>query len=87
MERANFFWNTKSFIDPIPQLTNCLIRIGDYNNLAWVDVLSLYQILHFCSHRRSLSRTGASHQKAIVIICNHSTTLLLIQLDIGVDLL
>ena len=58
-----FCWNTKSFIDPISQLTNCLIRIGDYNNLAWVDVLSLYQILHFCSHRRSLSRTGASHQR------------------------
>ena len=87
MERAYLRWNTKSLIDSITQLPNRLICIGYYNDLLRIYILFLDQILDLCGHRRGFPRTSTSYQQAIVVICNHRTALLFIQLNIGVDLL
>ena len=86
MKGADFCRDAKSLIDSITQFSNCLIRIGDHNDLSRIYILFLNQILDLCSHRCGFSRTCTSYQQAVVIIGNYCTALLFIQLDIRVNL-
>ena len=86
VEGADLSRNSQALIDSLPQLSNRLVGVGDHDNLAGVDVLFIHQILYLRGHGRRLSRTGASHQKAVVVICDHRAALFLIQLYLWVDL-
>ena len=37
------------------------LGIRDYNDFTWINVLSFYQVLYLCCHRRGLSCASASH--------------------------
>ena len=62
MKGADLCGNTKSLIDSITQFSNCLVRIGDHNDLSRIYTLLLNQILDLCSHRCGFSRTCTSYQ-------------------------
>lgn len=86
MKSADFSWNAQALIDVLLQFSNRLVGIGDHNDLAGVDTLFILEILYLRRHGCRLSRISTSHQKAVIIICDHCATLFSIQLYLWVNL-
>ena len=86
MKRRDLSGYLQTSVNASFQLVDCFVGVGDNDHIFRRHVLLFDQIPYFGRHRGGLARSGASHDKTVVVVGDDRSALFWVELDAGVDI-